>query len=84
MPRVCRVGEDPRREDIDRELVSGRSVPSIAKEVSLPESNIYRHRKDHLTIIRSIRVFIHCSEPVFAKFGASVAATHSLVLSSRK
>ena len=54
MPRACRVCEDPRREEIDRELVSGRSVPSIAKEVGLPESNIYRHRKDHLTITRSI------------------------------
>lgn len=54
MPRVCRVCEDPRREEIDAALAGGRSVPKLAAEVGLPESNLYRHRKDHMTMTRSI------------------------------
>ena len=54
MPRVCRVCIDPRREEIDAALTGGQSVPKIAAEFSLPESNVYRHRKDHMTIARSI------------------------------
>jgi transposase-like protein len=54
MPRVCRVCGDPRREEIDRSLASRKSVPAVARETGIPESNIYRHRKDHMTIARSI------------------------------
>src|ERR1700747_621969 len=54
MPRVCRVCADPRREEIDRSLVSGNSVPGIARENGITELNIYRHRKDHMTIARSL------------------------------
>ncbi len=48
MPRACRVCTDRRREEIDAALASGKSVPAIAREIELPESNLYRHRKDHL------------------------------------
>ena len=48
MPRPCAVCVDPRREELDREIASGRSIPKIAKEFDIPESNLYRHRKDHL------------------------------------
>ena len=54
MAKACRVCVDRRREEIDRELASGRSVPQISREYDLPESNMYRHRKDHMTITRSI------------------------------
>ncbi|AXC12745.1 hypothetical protein ACPOL_3460 [Acidisarcina polymorpha] len=40
---------DRRRDEIDAALTAGRSIPAIAREVGLPESNLYRHRKDHLT-----------------------------------
>ncbi len=48
MPRACRVCTDRRRDDIDAALASGKSVPAIAREFDIPESNMYRHRKDHL------------------------------------
>lgn len=54
MPRICRVCSDPRREEIDSALAAGQSVPKLALEFGLPESNIYRHRKDHATFARSI------------------------------
>lgn len=54
MARVCRVCIDSNREAIDAELASGKSVPQIAREVGLPESNLYRHRKDHLSLAKSI------------------------------
>jgi hypothetical protein len=54
MARICRVCTDRRREEMDRELASGRSVPEISREFGLPESNLYRHRKDHMTLTRSI------------------------------
>ncbi len=54
MAKACRVCTDRRREEIDRELASGRSVPQISQEFGLPESNLYRHRKDHMTLTRSI------------------------------
>lgn len=54
MPPVCRVCIDPRREEIDAAMAGGRSVPKIAAEVGLPESNLYRHRKDHMTATRTI------------------------------
>jgi len=54
MPIACRVCTDRRREEIDRELASGRAVPPIASEYGLPSSNLYRHRKDHMTLTRSI------------------------------
>lgn len=54
MPRVCRVCSDPRLEEIDGALAGGQSVPKVAAEFGLPESNCYRHRKDHLTLSRSI------------------------------
>lgn len=54
MPRACRVCTDPRREMIDREIVSGRPIPQLEREYGLPSSNLYRHRKDHMTIARSI------------------------------
>jgi hypothetical protein len=54
MPRVCRVCSNPRREEIDAVLAAGQSVPKAAAEFGLPESNLYRHRKDHMTVSRSI------------------------------
>jgi hypothetical protein len=54
MARVCRVCTDPRLEAIDAALASGQSVPKVGAEFGLPQSNIYRHRKDHMTLARSI------------------------------
>lgn len=56
MPRVCRVCVDSRREEIDAALASGLSIPKIAAEFGLPQTNLYRHKKDHLTAARSITV----------------------------
>ncbi|HTV81496.1 MAG TPA: hypothetical protein VME18_02510 [Acidobacteriaceae bacterium] len=55
MPRACRICTDPRLEEIDAALGSGQSVPKVCAEFSLPETNVYRHRKDHMTMARSIR-----------------------------
>lgn len=54
MARICRVCVDSNREAIDAELASGKSVPQISRETGLPESNLYRHRKDHLSLAKSI------------------------------
>lgn len=54
MPRVCRVCSSDRLEEIDAALAGGQSVPKIAVEFGLPESNLYRHRQDHVTLARSI------------------------------
>jgi hypothetical protein len=54
VPRNCRVCVDSRREEIDSAIAGGASIPKVAAEFGLPESNLYRHRKDHLTAARSI------------------------------
>jgi transposase-like protein len=50
--RRCRVCDDSRREQIDAELLSGKSVPQISREISIPESNLYRHKQLHLGVDR--------------------------------
>lgn len=54
MPRVCRVCSDPRLEEIDAALAGGQSVPKAAAEFGIPETNLYRHKAQHMTIARSI------------------------------
>lgn len=54
MPRTCRVCESPRLEEIDARIAAGDPIPPIAREFNLPESNLYRHRQDHMNILRSI------------------------------
>jgi transposase-like protein len=54
MPRPCCVCTDPRREQIDGQVATGRSIPKIAGEFGIPESNLYRHRKDHLNTAAAI------------------------------
>jgi len=55
MPPTCKVCTDPRLEEIDAEIASGRSIPAIGRQFALKESGLYRHRKDHMTITRSIK-----------------------------
>lgn len=44
MPRACTICIHPRRLEIDRSIDSGQSIPAIAREFGLKESNGYRHR----------------------------------------
>jgi hypothetical protein len=48
MPRHCTVCDHPERGEIDRLLVGGEPYRSIAKQFSLSESAVYRH-KSHLS-----------------------------------
>lgn len=47
MPRICAVCNYPGREEIDRLLVEGEPYRSIAKQFTLSEAAVYRH-KGHL------------------------------------
>lgn len=48
MARTCTVCRHPEREAIDRELVAGAPYRSIAKQYSLGEPSVERHRTSHL------------------------------------
>jgi len=54
MPRVCTVCNHPKREKIDKYLVEGEPYRSIAKQFSLSDAAVYRH-KSHLngTLIKA-------------------------------
>jgi len=52
MARHCRICDDSRREAIDGELLAGKSVPQLARETGLPQTNIYRHKQLHLAVER--------------------------------
>ncbi|MFP5236979.1 MAG: hypothetical protein ACLGSD_13840 [Acidobacteriota bacterium] len=54
MPRVCRICSDPRLQEIDAALAGGQSIPKVAAEFGVPQTNAYRHRKEHMTMARSI------------------------------
>jgi len=47
MPRVCTVCNHPNKVEIDRMLVEGEPYRSIAKQFSLSDAAVYRH-KSHL------------------------------------
>jgi len=47
MPRVCTVCNHPSKVEIDRMLVEGEPYRSIAKQFSLSDATVYRH-KSHL------------------------------------
>src|ERR671910_2133975 len=48
MPRRCTVCDHPQRHGIDETLVTGAPYRSVAKQFSLSESAVYRHKVDHL------------------------------------
>jgi hypothetical protein len=48
MPRRCTVCDHPQRHSIDEGLVSGAPYRSVAKQFSLSESAVYRHKTEHL------------------------------------
>lgn len=50
MARHCRVCDDTRRDSIDADLLAGKSVPQVARETGLPQTNIYRHKQVHLGV----------------------------------
>jgi len=54
MPRVCTVCNHPSKVEIDRMLVEGEPYRSIAKQFSLSDAAVYRH-KSHLngTLIKA-------------------------------
>lgn len=49
MAQVCKICTSDKRLRIDQEIVSGRSLRSIAAEYNLAYDSLYRHSKDHLT-----------------------------------
>ncbi len=48
MPRRCTVCDHPERHGIDETLVTGAPYRSVAKQFSLSESAVYRHKTEHL------------------------------------
>ena len=46
--RKCKVCCRADRRDIDRKLISGKSIRSIARETGLSHSSIGRHKSNHL------------------------------------
>jgi hypothetical protein len=48
MPRRCTVCDHPQRHGIDETLVTGAPYRSVAKQFSLSESAVYRHKTEHL------------------------------------
>ena len=54
MPRVCTVCNHPNKVEIDKILVEGKPYRSIAKQFSLSDAAVYRH-KSHLngTLIKA-------------------------------
>jgi hypothetical protein len=48
MPRRCTVCDHPQRHNIDEALVTGAPYRSVAKQFSLSESAVYRHKTEHV------------------------------------
>ncbi len=48
MPRICTACRHPRRDEIDRLLIDGESVPGIARQFDLTCSALYRHKSEHV------------------------------------
>jgi hypothetical protein len=63
VPKPCSVCIDRRVEQINSDLKEGKSVLSVAREAGIPDSNVYRHRKNCLQSVR---------------FGSTVVATAAL------
>jgi hypothetical protein len=51
VPRICSICSHPRREDIDKQLLSGAPYRSIAKQFEASESAVYRHKSEgHISV----------------------------------
>lgn len=56
MPRLCKICQHPNRDDIDRDLVEGFALPSIAakyretKRDSISVDSLGRHKANHLPL----------------------------------
>lgn len=49
MPRTCTVCRSPRRREIERSMIDGRSNREIARDFKLSSSAVFRHREEHLS-----------------------------------
>jgi len=49
MAMACKVCNHPKRIEVDRLLVSGKSVRKIASQYDLPYKSVYRHRNKHIS-----------------------------------
>ena len=48
MPRQCTICTHPEREQIERALVSGRSLRNVAEQFGCSATALHRHKRDHL------------------------------------
>jgi hypothetical protein len=48
MPRICAACAHPRRDDIDRAIIDGRTLCSIARDFGLSPHTVGRHARIHL------------------------------------
>ena len=49
MGQACQVCNHPKRVEIDRELIQGKSVASLARRCGVSEAALYNHRDNHIT-----------------------------------
>jgi transcriptional regulator of acetoin/glycerol metabolism len=48
VPRVCTICKHPKRDEIDKALISGESLRGIARRFKVDDSSLDRHKSDHL------------------------------------
>jgi len=46
---TCKICSNPKRLQIDREIVSGGNLSSIAKKYSIPYNSLYNHAQSHIS-----------------------------------
>lgn len=49
MPRTCTICNHPKREPIERSLLSGNPLRTIAERWSVSKTSLLRHKTDHLS-----------------------------------
>ncbi len=49
MPQRCKVCDNPERLNIDRAIISGKSLKEISREFNIGYDSLYRHSQDHLS-----------------------------------
>jgi len=48
MPRICLACQSPRREEINRDLMSGAPTRTLAKKYQMNHHALRRHKRNHL------------------------------------